>query len=86
MWTLKYVESVGSLVSIIRSQFGDTPLDKLPQLRQDDFLKSERESRSSCIHFFVTPWTTRTVHGILLAKILEWVALSPLRTSSQPKN
>ena len=39
-------ESVGSLVSIIRSQFGDSPLDKLPQLRQDDFLKSERESHS----------------------------------------
>ena len=36
----------------------------------------------SCL--FVTPWTT--VHGILQARILEWVDFPFSRGSSQPRN
>ena len=35
----------------------------------------------SCVWLFVTPWT---VHGILQARILEWVAVPFSRGSSQP--
>jgi len=34
----------------------------------------------------VTPWTVSSIHGILQARILEWVAISFSRGSSQPKN
>ena len=43
----------------------------------------------SCISVFVTPsteaWPGFSVHGILLARILEWVALPSYRGSSWPK-
>ena len=38
----------------------------------------------SCVRLFVTPWTT--VHGILQARILEWVAFPFSRGSSQPRD
>ena len=38
----------------------------------------------SCVSHFVTPWTL--VHGILQAKILEWVAFPFSRESSQPRD
>ena len=31
------------------------------------------------VHFFANPWTVASVHGILQARILDWVAIS-LRT------
>ena len=37
----------------------------------------------SCVWFFATPWT---VHGILQARILEWVAFPFSRGSSQPRD
>ena len=37
----------------------------------------------SCVRLFVTPWT---VHGILQARILEWVAFPFSRGLSQPRN
>ena len=43
----------------------------------------------SC-QLFMTPWTTThqapSVHGIILARILEWVAISFSRGSSQPSD
>ena len=42
---------------------------------------SESENRS-VLSDFATPWT---VHGILQAKILEWVAIPFSRRSSQPR-
>ena len=39
----------------------------------------------SHVQLFVTPWTV-TVHGILLARILEWVAIPFSRGSSQPRD
>ena len=41
------------------------------------------------VQFFVTPWTlcsppVSSVHGILQARILEWVAMPSSRGSSQP--
>ena len=38
----------------------------------------------SCVQLFVTPWTT--VHGILQARILEWVAVPFFRGSSNAGN
>ena len=38
----------------------------------------------SHVHLFVTPWTV--VHGILQARILEWVAFPFSRESSQPRD
>ena len=37
----------------------------------------------SCVQFFATPWT---IHGILQARIQEWVAFSFSRGSSQPRD
>ena len=39
---------------------------------------------ASCVQLFVTPWTA--VHGILQARILEWVAFLFSRGSSQPRD
>ena len=38
----------------------------------------------SCVRLFATPWTI--VHGILQARILEWVAIPFSRGSSKPKD
>ena len=52
-------------------------------------IENERVSCSVVGHSFVTPWTVAqpgsSVHGILLARILEWVAISSSRGSSQPR-
>ena len=32
-----------------------------------------------------TPWTVSSVHGIIQARILEWVAISSSRVSFQPR-
>ena len=44
----------------------------------------------SCVWLFATPWTVAcealSVHGIFQARILEWVAISFSRVSSQPMN
>ena len=43
-------------------------------------------SRFCCVQLFVTPRTRDScVHGILQASILEWVAISSSRGSSQPR-
>ena len=39
----------------------------------------------SCVQLIVTP-SGSSVHGIILARILEWVAVSSSRVSSQPKD
>ena len=46
---------------------------------------SEWKSLSS-VQLFATPWTIYTVHGIVQARILEWVATSFSRGSSQPRD
>ena len=44
----------------------------------------------SHVGFFATPWTVTqqdsSVHGILQARILEWVAVPSSRGSSQPRD
>ena len=40
----------------------------------------------SCVWLFVTPWPGSFVHGILQARILEWVAISFSRGSSQARD
>ena len=48
----------------------------------------------ACVHaqscFFATPWTVclpgSSVHAILQARILEWVAMPSSRGSSQPRD
>ena len=44
----------------------------------------------SCVQFLATPWTVAhqapSVHGILQARILEWVAMPSSRRSSQPQD
>ena len=40
----------------------------------------------SCVQLFATPWTDYTVHGILQARILEWVTFPFSRGSSQPRD
>ena len=51
---------------------------------------NERACALSRVRLFVTPWTVACqagsfVHGILQARILEWVAISFSRGSSQPR-
>ena len=43
-------------------------------------------SRSSCIRLFATPWTISSVHKILQARKLEWVAVPFSRGSAQPRD
>ena len=43
-------------------------------------------SRLSLVQFFVTLWTGSSVHGIFQARILEWVAISFSRGSSQTRD
>ena len=40
----------------------------------------------SHVGLFVTPWAIHTVHGILQARILEWVAFPFSRGSPQPRD
>ena len=40
----------------------------------------------SCVRLFATLWTDYTVHGILEARILEWLAFPFSRASSQPRD
>ena len=46
-------------------------------------LKKWKWKLLSCVRLFETPWT---VHGILQARILEWVAIPFSRGSSWPRN
>ena len=48
------------------------------------FLRSEIESHSVCIQIFASPCTR--VHGILQARILEWVVFPVSRRSSKPRD
>ena len=43
-------------------------------------------SRLSLVRLFVTLWTGPSVHGIFQARILEWVAISFSRGSSQARD
>ena len=38
----------------------------------------------SCVRLFATPWTV--VHGVLQARILEWVAFPFSKGASQPRD
>ena len=49
----------------------------------DTTLMAESEKVLSCVWLFVTPWT---VHWILQARILEWIAFPISRGSSQPRD
>ena len=40
----------------------------------------------SLVRLFATPWTLYKVHGILQARILEWIAVPFSRESSQPRD
>ena len=40
----------------------------------------------SCVLLFATPWTWNTVHGLLQARILEWVAFPFSRESYQSRD
>ena len=51
-----------------------------------NYMQSERESCSVVSQLFATPWTMYIVHGILQARILEWVAVPFSRESSQPRD
>ena len=48
-----------------------------------DIFSSEKWKSLDGVQLFVTPWT---VHGILQARILEWVAFPFSRGSSQPRD
>ena len=53
-------------------------------------IENESVSCSVVSDSFVTPWTIAppgsSVHGILQARLLEWVAIPSSRESSQPRN
>ena len=53
-------------------------------MKRDWVAESEVKVAQLCL--FVTPWTYYTVHGILQARILEWVAFPFSRGSSLPRD
>ena len=59
--------------------------------RWDSWTINKTETSShSCVWFFEIPWTVASpgssVHGILQARIMEWVAIPFSRGSSQPRD
>ena len=50
------------------------------------FSKKPPADSLSHVWLFVTPWTYSSVHGILQARILEWVAMPSSRGYSQPRD
>ena len=61
------------------------------KLQKSLFLCKEKLKLLSHVPHFVTPWTVcsppgSSVHGILQARILEWIAISSSRGSSPPRN
>ena len=70
--------------------------DMLYRLNEDlcRFLTEESDSLCwtvlSCVRLFATPWTVAlpdsSVHGILQARMLEWLAISSSRGSSPPRD
>ena len=40
----------------------------------------------SVVSVSVTPWTEASIHGILQARVLEWVAIPFSRGSSRPRD
>ena len=60
------------------------PLFKLPKKHSSfNVLKSEKWKSLSHVRLFATSWT---VHGIVQARILEWVVVPFSRGSSQPRD
>ena len=52
-----------------------------------NFLMNVKWKSLSRVPLFATPWTVGSpVHGVLQARILEWVAMPFSRGSSQPRN
>ena len=52
-------------------------------------LESEAQKLLGLIRLYATPWTSpagSSVHGILQARTLEWVAIPFSRGSSQPRD
>ena len=54
-------------------------------VEQNKWLVSRKQKLLSLVWFFFIP-QTNTVHGILQARILEWVAFPFSRESSQPRD
>ena len=50
------------------------------------FIKCRKWKSLSLVQLFVTPWTDYRVHGILQARIVEWVAFPFSRESSEPRD
>ena len=58
-----------------------------PRDTSEDGLYCAVICRFSLVGLFVTPWTRQVpVHGILQARILEWVAIFSFRGSSPPRD
>ena len=57
---------------------------------RESFKECDHACMLSLVRFFATPWTVShqppLVHGIFQARILEWVAISFSRGSSQPRD
>ena len=61
-----------------------------PRLLQTALVSWPESESVNHVQLFATPWTvacqTPFIHGILQARILEWVAISFCRRSSQPRD
>ena len=58
-------------------------------IRLIQWLDLESAQSHGCVLLFVTPWTVApgsSVHGILQARTLQWVAMPSSRGSSQPRD
>ena len=88
-WSGKPMPSAGDLFDPgIEPSFPALPVDSLPAKLPG---KPSKQSESySVLSDFVTPWTVAcqgsSIHGILQARILEWVAIPFSRGSSQPRD
>ena len=57
-----------------------------PRDHHTNWSKSDKNESCSVVSDFLWPHGLYTVHGILQARILEWVAFPSSRGSSQPRN
>ena len=57
---------------------------QVPSVGQEDLLEKEMATHSSILAWKI-PWTI-AYHGIFQARVLEWVAISFSRGSSEPRD
>ena len=86
-WGQRSQEDLSSLLTVLAFTWSELDTHFLDKKKQDNSNKKPTPTKwksLNCVWLFVTP-SCSSVHGILQARILEWVAISFSREYSQPR-